>query len=150
MLNVECTDFSVRAFGVFDANRDRRIDFLEFVHSVVYICSCNKMNLARFAFRLVDTDHSGSLSTDEVQNVVEIIYGDTVADYKNNVYRKRELAHETAVRVSVGDGAWCQIHSFIHSFIHSSPFIYSSHFHFHSLPPEFTITSTEIEMDSCP
>ena len=45
------------------------------------------MNLARFAFRLVDTDHSGSLSTDEVQNVVEIIYGDTVADYKNNVYK---------------------------------------------------------------
>lgn len=81
------------------------------------------MNLARFAFRLVDTDHSGSLSTDEVQNVVEIIYGDTVADYKNNVYRKRELAHETAVRVSVGDGAWCQIHSFIHSFISIHLFI---------------------------
>ena len=76
----EYKSFARAGYIVWDMDTDKSLDFLEFCHGTIYLCTAGRDALARFAFRLVDKDHSGSLATEEVQNVVNIVYGDTIAD----------------------------------------------------------------------
>jgi serine/threonine-protein phosphatase 2B regulatory subunit len=74
-LDIEETSFSKRTFSVFDSNRSGSIDLREFILSLWNYCTLTQATLDIFAFDLYDTDESGELSFQEVENMVCDLYG---------------------------------------------------------------------------
>jgi len=56
-------DLSPRVFAALDSNEDGQLDEAEF--SVFFICRGSTVEMARFAFQNVDTDHDGKISEDQ-------------------------------------------------------------------------------------
>jgi Ca2+-binding EF-hand superfamily protein len=75
------TDFAAEIFLIFDHDSDKKIDFSEFVSSCTRICSSDQRALARFAFRIIDGDNSGTLNRDEIQKIFSVIYGHLVNEH---------------------------------------------------------------------
>lgn len=71
------TTFSRRVFGMLDMNSSGEIDFKEFVVSIWNYCTFNRQSLALFAFTLFDTNDSGVLDSNELNQLIVSVYGDT-------------------------------------------------------------------------
>mmetsp|Transcript_58494 Transcript_58494/g.117452 ORF Transcript_58494/g.117452 Transcript_58494/m.117452 type:complete len:297 (-) Transcript_58494:505-1395(-) len=80
-VGADSTDFALEIFRLFDEDSSNKIDFFEFVTSCTRICCSDQRALARFAFRIIDSDNSGSLDREEVQKVFGGIYGHLVNEH---------------------------------------------------------------------
>jgi serine/threonine-protein phosphatase 2B regulatory subunit len=83
-LNIERTNFTEKAFLVFDHDKSGQIDFREFVISLYNYCTLNKQTLQHFAFELFDTDDSSELEVDEVIHMIKDVYGIKLNYFKKN------------------------------------------------------------------
>lgn len=69
------TVFTEKIFSVFDHDKSGEIDFKEFVLALWNYCTLTGADLDMFAFELYDKDGGGSLSPDEIHDMIEDIYG---------------------------------------------------------------------------
>lgn len=67
--------FCDRIFTLFDEDASGQIDFREFVVALWNYCTLSHSSLIIFAFDLYDTDETGELSPDEVDNMLKDLYG---------------------------------------------------------------------------
>jgi len=74
------TIFSDMAFTLMDEDKSGEIDFREFILTLWNFCSYDLKNLCRFSFHLFDTDESGKLDQQEVEDMVSAVYGEKFAD----------------------------------------------------------------------
>jgi len=119
------TDFALEIFRLFDEDSSNKIDFFEFVSSCTRICCSDQRALARFAFRIIDSDNSGSLDREEVQKVFSVIYGHLVNEHdmagvgwRHNIKTNPQQSSVDAVLDAIdhnGDG-----HLSVNEFIESS------------------------------
>jgi serine/threonine-protein phosphatase 2B regulatory subunit len=76
---LERTPFTVRAFSVFDDDRSGELDFQEFVVSLWNYCTSGNLILMFFAFDLYDADDSGLIDANEMNQILQDIYGSNLA-----------------------------------------------------------------------
>jgi len=72
-VGIEANDFSRECFHIITPKS--RMNFIEFIAAITKICIANFDHLCRFAFRIVDVDCDGTLDPEEIQKVVNTIYG---------------------------------------------------------------------------
>jgi len=77
-LGEEKSDFAADVFRIFDRDGDNNMTFLEYLGAVVKVCSSDHDMLCRFAFRMIDTDNSGTLEVRELKELVHAVYGKEV------------------------------------------------------------------------
>jgi Ca2+-binding EF-hand superfamily protein len=76
LLGSELTGFASAIFCALDRDGNREMDFAEFLGAVTLICTASQENLCRFAFRMIDADHSGRLNQEELGGLIKELYGD--------------------------------------------------------------------------
>jgi len=74
-LDIERTEFNVQAFTVLDKDKDRSIDFYEFIVGLWNLCTLEWENMVRFAFELFDLDFSGCLDVKEIEKLTKYVCG---------------------------------------------------------------------------
>jgi Ca2+-binding EF-hand superfamily protein len=72
-------------FSLFDRDKSGKIDFQEYMVALWNYCTLNKDSLARFAFEIFDVDNSGVLTKEDIQEVIDIIWGYQKNERLNNV-----------------------------------------------------------------
>jgi Ca2+-binding EF-hand superfamily protein len=84
--DLEYSFFANRAFSVMNVDRDpsspAQLDFAEFFVGVFNYCTLTHDTLVKFAFDLFDKDGSGAIARDELEQLVEIVYGQAAVDEK--------------------------------------------------------------------
>eukprot|EP00605_Chrysophyceae_sp_TOSAG23-4_P001211 GSChrysophyteH1.ASY1.ANO1.1320.1 assembled CDS len=80
-LDLEKTRFTKRIFSIFDEDNSGLIDFKEFVLSLWNYCTLTRASLTMFAFDLYDKDTSGSITAEEVTDMLHDLYG---KEFKRN------------------------------------------------------------------
>lgn len=74
------TPFGERVFSIMDTDLSGKLDFVEFIGSVLNYCSYDARQLMQYAFTIFDGDESGILDMAEVNQLVEYVYGDKLDD----------------------------------------------------------------------
>lgn len=77
VLGLDYTKFTERVFSIFDSNKNKKIDFCEYVLSLWNYCTLSRTTLGVFAFDLYDRDRTGILEQDDIDRMVKDIYGNT-------------------------------------------------------------------------
>eukprot|EP01038_Epipyxis_sp_PR26KG_P009777 gene9777-13152_t len=85
-LDLDKTQFIERVFLLFDDNGSGAVDFCEFVVSVWNYCTLGPASLTTFTFDLYDSDGSGVLSVEEVDQILLDNYG---ANFDTNFHAKQ-------------------------------------------------------------
>jgi Ca2+-binding EF-hand superfamily protein len=78
---ISCERMGALIFRIFDKKNTGTFNFERFLIAMWNILSFDEDDLASFAFQVFDTDHSGVLSMDEVNSIVNIAWG---GDYRSN------------------------------------------------------------------
>lgn len=73
--DIDRTKFTKRVFGVFDEDNSGEIDLREFIMALWNYCTLGKSTLVIFAFDLYDTDGSGVIDAQELDNMLKEVYG---------------------------------------------------------------------------
>jgi hypothetical protein len=68
-------------FRIFDKNNTGTFNFERFLIAMWNVASFDEDDLASFSFQVFDTDHSGLLSMDEINDIINIAWG---GDAKTN------------------------------------------------------------------
>jgi hypothetical protein len=74
-LKLERSNFSEKAFLLFDYDKSGELDFEEFVLAIYNYCTLSYQTLQQFVFELYDTNRNGELGSDEVIVIIKDIYG---------------------------------------------------------------------------
>jgi Ca2+-binding EF-hand superfamily protein len=74
-VDVPLTQFSRRVFAIMDEDGSGSMDFREFVIACWNYCSFEKSGLVLFAYDLYDSDHNGTMSSDECKAMFMEVYG---------------------------------------------------------------------------
>ena len=85
-LDLDRTRFTKRIFTMFDEDNSGLLDFHEFVLSLWNYCTLTKSSLVLFAFDLYDKDNSGTITNNEVMDMLKDLYGKD--GYKRNPQAK--------------------------------------------------------------
>jgi Ca2+-binding EF-hand superfamily protein len=85
-LDLDRTRFTKRIFTMFDEDGSGLLDFHEFVLSLWNYCTLTKSSLVLFAFDLYDKDNSGTITNNEVMDMLKDLYGKD--GYKRNPQAK--------------------------------------------------------------
>lgn len=75
VMGVEKTTFAFRCFSIIDQDQSGVIDFKEFLIGLWNICSFDEYALLRFSFQLFDTDQSGYIELEEVEELIKSVQG---------------------------------------------------------------------------
>eukprot|EP00753_Platysulcus_tardus_P001090 PLAT11042.1.p1 GENE.PLAT11042.1~~PLAT11042.1.p1 ORF type:complete len:407 (-),score=160.72 PLAT11042.1:77-1150(-) len=82
------TPFARRMFYVTDTDGSGQLDFREFVVTMWNFCSLDAATVSSFGFRLFDLDNSGMLDQEEVEALIQEVYGEKL---KNNMRVRKVL-----------------------------------------------------------
>lgn len=99
-LDLDRTRFTKRIFTMFDEDSSGLLDFHEFVLSLWNYCTLTKSSLVLFAFDLYDKDNSGTITNNEVMDMLKDLYG---KDYKKNPQAKLISTELEALEALDGD-----------------------------------------------
>lgn len=72
-------------FDAFDTNKDGEIDLRELIQGLATILNRTTMEKLEFAFKVYDTNHDGTISRDEMYNMIAASRGLSVDDYDAEV-----------------------------------------------------------------
>lgn len=100
-LDLDRTRFTKRIFTMFDEDSSGLLDFHEFVLSLWNYCTLTKSSLVLFAFDLYDADNSGTITNNEVMDMLKDLYGKD--GYKKNPQAKLIASELEALERLDGD-----------------------------------------------
>jgi len=84
VMRVEPTQFAHRCFAIINQDGTGRISFKEFVIGLWNVCSFDEFGLLRFAFQMFDSDSSGFIEIDEIEELVKSVQGN---NYEKGIMR---------------------------------------------------------------
>ena len=84
----DASRFADHVFRTFDKDGDESIDFKEFICGLSITCHGSEEEKLRWAFHMYDVDNSGSITEDELLEIIKSIYNMLGKEYNE---RQREL-----------------------------------------------------------
>jgi Ca2+-binding EF-hand superfamily protein len=140
-LRLEVNEFSKEVFAECDFSHNGHVSFVEFVIAMWHFLGRDRESLAAFAFEVFDRDDTGYLGGEEVETMVDMVYGlNTKVGWKNQDSRVKHKADEhvktVMKKMDVKKDGRISKQEFIHT-CHSLPML---------LAPAFDVQSALMEL----
>lgn len=107
--------FGAQIFNAFDANKNGRIDFCEFLIAISLTTDSDPEQKLRFAFKMYDINNDDKLDIHEVEKIIEGIYDFTGQKERKGKSAPREVAKSLLRKCDKDESGYLTQDEFIHT-----------------------------------